>query len=100
MRARSRSIAFDHCGIFHSNCISGYAADLGRFITTGKSVVMNLPKSAAYPEMQFEWKIPQWSNAIERDRARIYFVAYAAAMAFHFLDKAFAHVRSGDLRVF
>ena len=37
-----------------------------------------------------EWKIPQWSNAIERDRARIYFVAYAAGMALHFLDKAFA----------
>ena len=30
------------------------------------------------PEQTLEWKIPQWSNAIERDRARIYFVAYAA----------------------
>jgi hydrogenase large subunit len=74
--------------------------DTGYVKSTGKSVIMNLPKSAAYPEMQFEWKIPQWSNAIERDRARIYFVAYSAAMAFHFLDKALALVRSGDLRVF
>ena len=40
-------------------------------------------------EQTLEWKIPQWSNAIERDRARIYFVAYAAAMAMHFLDRAF-----------
>ena len=40
------------------------------------------------PRQTLEWKIPQWSNAIERDRARIYFVAYAAAMALHFLDQA------------
>ena len=31
--------------------------------------------------MEFEWKIPKWSNAIERDRARTYFQAYAAAAA-------------------
>src|SRR5258708_11480690 len=74
--------------------------DTGYVKSTGKSVIMNLPKSAAYPEMQFEWKIPQWSNAIERDRARLYFVAYSAAMAFHFLHKALALVRSGHLRVF
>jgi hydrogenase large subunit len=67
---------------------------------TGNSVQINLPKSGAFPEMQFEWKVPQWSNAIERDRARIYFVAYAAAMAFHFLDKAMAQLRTGDVRTF
>ena len=87
--------------------------DTGYVKSTGRPVQINLPRSAAYPEMQinlpksgafpemqFEWKVPQWSNAIERDRARIYFVAYAAAMAFYFLDKAMAHIRSGDVRVF
>ena len=29
---------------------------------------------------EFEWRIPQWSNAIERDRARTYFQAYACAV--------------------
>jgi hydrogenase large subunit len=38
---------------------------------------MTLPKTPDTPEVELEWKIPQWSNAIERDRARIYFVAYA-----------------------
>ena len=33
------------------------------------------------PRSRFEWKIPQWSNTIERDRARTYFQAYAAAAA-------------------
>ena len=48
---------------------------------TGTSVLINLPKTPDTPEATLEWKIPQWSNAIERDRARIYFVAYAAGMA-------------------
>src|SRR5437764_9583833 len=74
--------------------------DTGYVKATGRSVQINLPKSGAFPEMQFEWTIPQWSNAIERDRARIYFVAYAAAMAFHFLDKALALLRAGEVRVF
>ena len=54
-------------------------------------MLINLPKTPDTPEANLEWKIPQWSNAIERDRARIYFVAYAAGMAMHFLDRAFAY---------
>src|SRR6188472_3216985 len=57
---------------------------------TGSSVKIDLPRTPNTPEMDLEWKVPQWSNAIERDRARIYFVAYAAGMAMHFLDRAFA----------
>jgi hydrogenase large subunit len=67
---------------------------------TGRSVQINLPKSAAFPEMTLEWKIPQWSNTIERDRARAYFVAYAAAMAFFFVEKALAEVHAGRTKVF
>ena len=54
---------------------------------TGDGVTINLPKTPNTPDATLEWKIPQWSNAIERDRARIYFVAYAAGMAMHFLDQ-------------
>ncbi len=63
--------------------------------STGSSVVINLPKSATKPETTFEWKIPKWSNAIERNRARTYFQAYCAAAALHFVDKALAEVRAG-----
>src|SRR5437588_183647 len=45
--------------------------DVGYVKSTGRSVEINLPKTAMTPETRFEWKIPQWSNAIERDRARI-----------------------------
>jgi hydrogenase large subunit len=67
---------------------------------TGHSVQIKLPKSHQLGEVELEWKIPQWSNAIERDRARMYFVAYAAGMALHFLDKALELVRQGDVKVF
>jgi hydrogenase large subunit len=67
---------------------------------TGTSVKIDLPRSAQLPETSLEWKIPQWSNAIERDRARIYFVAYAAAMALEFSEKALELVRQGQTKVF
>ena len=69
--------------------------DIGYVKATGSSVKMYLPKTALKPEMELEWKIPKWSNAIERDRARTYFQAYAAACALHFLEKAFAELQAG-----
>ncbi len=67
---------------------------------TGNSVQMHFPRSAAFGEMDFEWKVPQWANTIERDRARIYFVGYAAAMALFFYDKAMAEIRAGRTKTF
>jgi len=65
---------------------------------TGHSVVIDLPKTLTKPEKTFEWKIPQWSNALERNRARTYFQAYSAALALHFCEQALAEVRSGHTR--
>ncbi len=61
-------------------------------------IKINLPRTAELPETTFEWKPPKWSNAIERDRARTYFQAYAAAMALFFYDKAMATLLGGDNR--
>ena len=68
--------------------------------STGHSVQISLPRSAELPETTLEWKIPKWSNALERDRARVYFVAYAAAMAVQFVEEGLRRTREGDLRVF
>ena len=68
--------------------------------STGNSVKIVLPKTASFGEMEFEWKIPGRSNTIERDRARAYFIAYAAGMALYFIDKALERVYSGDVKVF
>jgi hydrogenase large subunit len=66
--------------------------------STGHSVQISLPRSATKPAVTFEWKIPQWSNAIERNRARTYFQAYAAALALTFVEKALAEVRVGHTK--
>jgi len=76
----------------------GGLVDVGYVKSTGHSVLINLPRTALAPEVTFEWKIPQWSNALERDRARTYFQAYAAAMALHFVEQALAEVRAGRTR--
>lgn len=68
--------------------------------STGRSVKISLPKTPAMPEMELEWNVPQWVNTIERDRARIYFIAYAAALALFFIDNALAEVRAGHTKVF
>ncbi|MCH2222073.1 MAG: nickel-dependent hydrogenase large subunit, partial [Dechloromonas sp.] len=69
--------------------------DIGYIKATGQSVKIYLPKTALLPEVELEWKIPQWSNALERDRARTYFQAYAAAAALYFVEQALEEVRAG-----
>ncbi|MEU8081705.1 nickel-dependent hydrogenase large subunit [Catellatospora citrea] len=77
-----------------STALSGLV-DIGYVRATGHSVVINLPKTLTKPEVTFEWKIPKWSNALERNRARTYFQAYAAAVALHACEKALGEVRAG-----
>ncbi|WP_392970250.1 nickel-dependent hydrogenase large subunit [Streptomyces sp. LN245] len=77
-----------------STALSGLV-DIGYIKATGHSVQINLPRTMTKPEMALEWKIPQWSNALERNRARTYFQAYAAAAALHFAEQAMEEVRAG-----
>src|SRR6478752_1933282 len=63
---------------------------------TGNSVQINLPKTALKGPVSFEWKVPSYgSNTLERNRARTYFQAYAAACALHFAEKALVEIRAG-----
>ncbi len=80
-----------------STALSGLV-DIGFVKATGHSVQINLPRTALLPEASFEWKIPQWSNTIERNRARTYFQAYAAACALHFVEKGLEEVRQGHTK--
>ncbi len=80
-----------------STALSGLV-DNGYVKATGNSVEMTLPKTALKPEMKLEWKIPKWSNAIERDRARTYFQAYAAASAMYFCEVALDLLAKGETK--
>ncbi|MEU8642176.1 MULTISPECIES: nickel-dependent hydrogenase large subunit [unclassified Streptomyces] len=77
-----------------STALSGLV-DIGYIKATGHSVQINLPRTMTKPEMALEWKIPQWSNALERNRARTYFQAYAAAAALYFAEQAMEEIRAG-----
>ncbi|HEX3870338.1 MAG TPA: nickel-dependent hydrogenase large subunit [Pirellulales bacterium] len=72
--------------------------DMDYIKATGSSVKIHLPKTVNLPDVEFEWKIPRWSNTLERDRARTYFQAYAAAAALHFVDRALTEVHAGRLK--
>jgi hydrogenase large subunit len=69
--------------------------DIGYVKATGTSVKITLPRTGTSPETTFEWTIPKWSNTLERNRARSYFQAYAAACALHFVERAMAEVQGG-----
>jgi hydrogenase large subunit len=69
--------------------------------STGHSVTIDLPKTASFPEMRLEWKIPaHGANTLERDRARAYFIAYAGALAVDFVEQAMRRVAGGDVKTF
>jgi len=74
--------------------------DIGYVKATGNSVKIRLPKTAMKPEVEFEWKIPKWSNALERDRARTYFQAYAAAVGLYCVEQAMKEVYAGRTQTF
>ncbi|MCE5267772.1 MAG: nickel-dependent hydrogenase large subunit [Planctomycetaceae bacterium] len=82
-----------------STALSGLV-DFGYVKATGQGVEIRLPKTGLKPEMKLEWKIPPWSNTIERDRARSYFQAYAAAAALYFVEQAMKDVYAGRSRTF
>ncbi|MGQ0793284.1 MAG: nickel-dependent hydrogenase large subunit [Deltaproteobacteria bacterium] len=79
---------------FWATALAGLV-DIGYVKATGHSVKMYLPKTATMGETEFEWHIPKWSNAIERDRARTYFQVYACSCAYYFMEQAFKELHAG-----
>lgn len=73
-------------------------ADFGGIRSTGDGVKILLPKTANHEENELFWKIPNWNNALERNRARSYFQAFAAVSALYFIEQAMQEMRKGDLR--
>jgi hydrogenase large subunit len=69
--------------------------NIGYVEATGASVIIRLPKNANRPETEFTWRIPKHANTLERNRARSYFQAYAAASAFYFLEQAMNELHAG-----
>src|SRR5882672_3995473 len=79
---------------FWATALAG-RVDIGHVRATGTGVEIHLPKTALAPPLDLEWRIPAWSNTLERNRARSYFQAYAAAAALHFVERAVVEVHAG-----
>ena len=62
-----------------------------------KALEIFLPKGRR-PATTLRWLIPERPNALERNRARAYQVAYAAMVAYADLLKAFDFIRRGESR--
>lgn len=72
--------------------------------STGSSLKFTLPRAvvAGYrvaDEMEFEWKIPDRVNVVERIRARAYYHAYSAYVTYNQLLKAMELVKEGKTKV-
>ena len=65
---------------------------------TGHSLKMRLPR-ATTPELELEWHVPQDWNALERNRARAYAVAYTALVAMNNWLKGMELLRAGKTAV-
>jgi hydrogenase large subunit len=83
-----------------STALSGLV-DIGYVKAPGDGTVrIRLPKTLTKPEVELTWRIPRWSNCLERDRARTYFQAYAAAVGMYCVEKAMDEVRAGRTQTF
>ncbi|RLG41170.1 MAG: cytochrome C [Thermoproteota archaeon] len=72
--------------------------------STGTSVKFTLPKATVAgfrvsDEMTFEWKIPKIVNAVERIRARAYYHAYSAYVAYNALLEVFEMIKKGETKI-
>ncbi len=61
-----------------------------------RGLEISLPKGQQ-PAATLRWTVPERPNALERNRARAYQVAYAAMAAYADLLKAFDYLRRGDV---
>jgi hydrogenase large subunit len=75
-------------------------AQFGSIKADGAKISIGLPRTANLPEAELEWRIPRWANTLERDRARTYFQAYAAAAALHFAEQGLQEVYAGRMATF
>ena len=83
-----------------------WATALGRLVpeSTGSSVKFSLPKATVVgyrnaDEMEFEWKVPEKVNTVERVRARAYYYAYSAYIIYNQVLQGLELVKSGNVKV-
>ena len=89
-------LALDTGGGPLAGLVDGLAGlvDIGYVKATGHSVEINLPRTRP-ARRAFEWKIPQWSNTIERNRPVPTSRPTPRRRPLHFVEKALVEIRAG-----
>lgn len=80
--------------------VSALAARLkNEFVYTSPGgLEMELPRLES-PARRLSWRVPEKPNALERNRARAYQIAYSSLMAFTFMLKAFEYLQKGEKKM-
>ncbi|HEX2192189.1 MAG TPA: nickel-dependent hydrogenase large subunit [Acidimicrobiales bacterium] len=68
------------------------------FEATGDGLRMLMPRYAL-PETELFWPVPRTLNALERNRARAYAMAFTAVIGMNCLLKAFEYWRRGETKI-
>ena len=81
-----------------TTALAGKTQENPFFEATGDGVRMILPRYAL-PETELFWPVPRTLNALERNRARAYAMAFTAVIGMNCLLKAFEYWRRGETRI-
>jgi hydrogenase large subunit len=83
-----------------------WATAVGRLVpeSMGSSVKFALPRATVVgyrnaDEMEFEWKVPEKVNTVERIRARAYYHAYSAYIVYSQVLQGLELVKAGNTKV-
>ncbi|EMR73710.1 Ni,Fe-hydrogenase I large subunit [Thaumarchaeota archaeon SCGC AB-539-E09] len=83
-----------------------WATAIGNLVpeSTGSSIKFALPKATVVgyrnaDEMDFEWKVPEKVNTVERVRARAYYYAYSAYIIYSQVLQGLELVKAGNVKV-
>jgi hydrogenase large subunit len=97
-----RTVETGTYGRMWTTALSGRSGPVGAtnpFVeATGEGLRMVLPRHEL-PEDELYWKIPRSINALERNRARSYAMAFTAAIGMNIMLKALEYWRRGDTEV-
>ncbi|HVE45513.1 MAG TPA: nickel-dependent hydrogenase large subunit [Acidimicrobiales bacterium] len=93
-----RSIETGAYGQLWATALTGDSQENPFFHATGHSMRMIIPRHGL-PETELEWKVPRTINALERNRARAYAMAFTSVVGMNCMMRALEYWRRGETKV-
>jgi hydrogenase large subunit len=93
-----RTIETGAYGQLWSTALANNTKENPFFTSTGNGLQIIMPRHGL-PEEELFWKVPRTINALERNRARAYSMAFTAAVGMNCMLKALEYWRRGETKV-